>query len=410
MPAFTPYQRMFSKESMMVSNANRPCPICASREMVFLYQMNFELPASSPLPRQYQIVSCQSCGMIYADSSATQQDYDHYYEQFSKYEDTKTASGGGYSAADQVRLANMADVLAAYLTKTDSIIDIGCANGGLLEALSKLGFKHLTGIDPSPVSIKHVQERGFCGFSSKISDLNKENVGSHQAIVISHVLEHVFDVASAMYTLSSLLNQGGVLYVEVPNASNYSSNYVVPYYYFDAEHINHFDSHALDNLARRHGFEVIAKGEKNIPVSSAIEYPAVYALFRKLPTVANFEVSYSDDLKLGILKYIAKSSQDGRLEKIERYATNGEAVILWGAGSYTQRLLATTRLAECNIIAIVDNDRNKQGLLIHSIPIQSPSVLREMEGVILISAAIYAEEIKKDIAALGFQHKIDVLG
>ena len=89
--------------------------------------------------------------MVYADSAAKQQDYDIYYEQFSKYEDAKTASGGGYTAADRARLDDMATFLAKHLAISDSIVDIGCANGGLLETLSVRGFTHLTGIDPSPV-------------------------------------------------------------------------------------------------------------------------------------------------------------------------------------------------------------------------------------------------------------------
>ena len=52
-------------------------------------------------------------------------------------------------------------------------------------------------------------------------------------------------------------------------------------YYFDAEHINHFDCNALENLAGLHGFNVVDKGEKTIPASSAVDYPAVYVLLRK---------------------------------------------------------------------------------------------------------------------------------
>ena len=86
------------------------------------------------------------------------------------------------------------------------------------------------------------------------------------------------------------------------------------------------------------------------------------------------------------------------------------AVILWGAGSYTQRLLSATRLGECNIVAIVDNDSNKHGLSLHSVTIRAPEAIRDTPGTLLISAAIYAQEIRRDIEALGLPHPIDVLG
>jgi 2-polyprenyl-3-methyl-5-hydroxy-6-metoxy-1,4-benzoquinol methylase len=390
--------------------ANRPCPVCAATNVTVLHKMDFELPKTSPLPRQYQVVYCHACGMVYADSVAGQQDYDLYYEQFSKYEDTKTASGGGYTAADRARLDDMATLLAKHLTKTDSIVDIGCANGGLLEALSVRGFSRLTGIDPSSASIRHIHERGFHGYSLKIADLNKEAVGTYQGIILSHVMEHVFDVAAAMKTIRTLLDEEGLLYLEVPNALKYSSHYVVPFYYFDAEHINHFDGHALENLAGIHGFEVLAKAEKTIPASSAIDYPAVYVILRKQLTLGSYDVDFSDHLESGIRHYITKSKQDGRLDIIDGYAANGKSIILWGAGSYTQRLLATTKLRNCNIAAIVDSDNKKQGLFIHSIPIQDPAVLRKIDGVILISAALYVAEIKKDILAMGLKNEVNVLG
>ena len=55
-------------------------------------------------------------------------------------------------------------------------------------------------------------------------------------------------------------------------------------------------------------------------------------------------------------------------------------------------------------IAIV----KKQGLTIHSIPIHNPAIVRQKDGVILIAAALYAEEIKKDILAMGLKNEIKV--
>ncbi len=58
----------------------------------------------------------------------------------------------------------------------------------------------------------------------------------------------------------------------------------------------------------------------------------------------------------------------------------------------------------------MDNDNNKHGLDINSIKVESTDVLHQTEGLILISAAIYAEEIKSDIAVMGLMNNVDVLG
>lgn len=104
---------------------------------------------------------------------------------------------------------------------SDSILDIGCANGGLLEALSDRGFTNLTGIDPSPTCIRHIKQRGFNGYVSEISKLNNDTIGSYNFIILSHVLEHIFDVNGAISIVNSLINYEGLIYIEVPNASSY---------------------------------------------------------------------------------------------------------------------------------------------------------------------------------------------
>jgi len=393
-----------------VITATRACPVCNLTDVVKLHQMNFDLAETSALPRQYQVVVCQNCGMTYADSAASQKNYDIYYEQFSKYEDVKTGSGGGYSNADKSRLASMAELISGHLKKSDSIIDVGCANGGLLEALSVLGHKNLKGVDPSPASIKHVRDRGFGGVSLKISELTSDKVGVHKAVILSHVLEHVFDLATTMRIVLSILDEDGVLYIEVPDASRYISHYVVPFHYFDSEHINHFDSTALRNLAALNGLDVVDEGQKEIPVSIAVNYPATYVVLRKHSNCHLRDVQYHDELSLAIIEYVEKSKDDKRLQKIEKYVVSQEPLIIWGAGSYTQSLLVSTHLAECNIIAIVDNDSNKHGLEINSIKISNTDILHDTEGLIVISAAIYAEEIKNDISAMGLKNKVEILG
>jgi SAM-dependent methyltransferase len=383
--------------------------VCNATDASQIHHMDFELASTSPLPRQYQIVACRKCGMVFADSPAAQSDYDSYYAQFSKYEDVKTASGGGYSDADRERLEATANLISSYLELSDSIVDIGCANGGMLDALSQLGHKSLHGIDPSPTSISHIQGRGFIGYTVTISELKHEDVGRYQAVILSHVLEHLFDLRSAMQTISSLLLDDGVAYIEVPDALRYLSNYVVPFYYFDAEHINHFDHSALENLARLHCFDVVAAGQKEIPVSASVNYPAIYAVLRKQPMHLPLKVRNNGSVATMIKEYVEKSRSDSRLDKLDTFASSQEPLIVWGAGSYTQRLLTSTSLGQCNIVAIVDNDHNKHDLEILGVRVVGTEALDQIEGTIVVAAAVGSDEIKREIVTMGLRHRVVLL-
>ncbi|HWR01104.1 MAG TPA: hypothetical protein VN371_04520 [Chlorobaculum sp.] len=63
-------------------------------------------------------------------------------------------------------------------------------------------------------------------------------------------------------------------------------------------------------------------------------------------------------------------------------------VVVWGAGSYTRRLLATTALSKGNLRYFVDNDGNKQGKELAGVPVLSPDSLSGFDGTIIIASAL----------------------
>ena len=142
--------------------AKRNCPICGSADIEFLKSMRFELPEGHPLSNGYDVVNCKICGFVYADTNVSQAEYDRFYAQLSKYEDKATGTGGGEDPFDQARLKITARQIADYLhDPTASVLDIGCANGGLLRELRDLGYLNLCGLDPSPICIENTTSLGL---------------------------------------------------------------------------------------------------------------------------------------------------------------------------------------------------------------------------------------------------------
>lgn len=399
----------------MSGSASRSCPVCQASDPQPIHAMTFSLPAESPLPSRYVIATCAQCGMVYADSAACQADYDQYYAQFSKYEDEKTASGGGYSDNDRRRLDVVASFLASHAAPGDRLLDIGCANGGMLEACAAHGFTDLTGVDPSPASIRHVRERGFNGEAMNIAQLSPATLGTFDVIILSHVLEHVFDVSSTLATLRSLLSDRGLLYIEVPDAAGYLTHPAVPFYYFDSEHINHFNRSMLETMAVLHGFSVRVAAEKALVVTDVFSYPAVYVLLEKAVNVfdrksAQLSTAADRQLANAIRDYVAQCNDNDVNKKISAYADAAVPVIIWGAGSHTQRLLGSTDLPRCNTVAIVDNDSNKHGLLMAGVRVAAPESVRDIPGTILVAAALHADAIRAEIRSMQLPHSVDVLG
>lgn len=114
----------------------RSCPICASSERKVLHSQEFVLPEGHPMSRGYDVVCCINCGFVYADTNTVQEDYDMFYARFSKYEDSQASTGAGETPWDIKRLQETAEQIKYVLADTESrILDIGCANGGLLKSL-----------------------------------------------------------------------------------------------------------------------------------------------------------------------------------------------------------------------------------------------------------------------------------
>ena len=64
---------------------SRKCPACGNTQKSIIRKIQMELPAELHLPTQYNVVSCDRCGLCYADTSARLEDYDHYYMTHNSY-------------------------------------------------------------------------------------------------------------------------------------------------------------------------------------------------------------------------------------------------------------------------------------------------------------------------------------
>ncbi|MDQ1301479.1 MAG: hypothetical protein QG637_1401 [Chloroflexota bacterium] len=143
------------------------------------------LPEGHPLTAGYDVVCCNRCGFVYADTTVRQADYDRFYAQFSKYEDRQTATGGGDAPWDAERLATTAAEVAAFLPdRRARILDIGCANGGLLRAFKDRGWGNVCGVDPSAACVENT--RRLHGIEAHVAALSAipASLGPYDAVIL----------------------------------------------------------------------------------------------------------------------------------------------------------------------------------------------------------------------------------
>lgn len=370
----------------------RSCPICSSSNREVLYRRDFTR-LSGGLLNGYTVVSCQDCGFCFADDLPSQEEFDLYYKSQSKYE--FDARSGAPSEYDTRRLPFAVSIIEGWFPDKDGrILDIGCANGGLLGELKRAGYTNVQGADPSPACARTARQLYDVEvMNASMFDI-PEDTGGYDLLILGSVLEHILDLNGAVQKLRALLRPNGRVYLEVPDMTRCSLLNDAPYQEFSAEHINYFGPVSLQNLWGKHGFELggLRQTEiEQVPGLTVYEIKAIFALTHNAADHIVFDKETSEELR----RYLSKSQ--GKLARIESVidtlAQTREEIIVWGVGTHAQGLLATTRLKEANIVAFVDSNSRYTGQRLLDIPILPVEALRERKEPILVASQQFQDEI-----------------
>ncbi len=387
--------------------ARRPCPICEIKEVELLHGQRFELLEGHPLSDGYDVVVCSSCGFVYADTAVMQADYDRFYSEYSKYEDVKTGTGGVENPFDWKRQQETALQIANVLKNTSaSILDVGCANGGMLKALKELGYETLCGIDPSPVCVENTRRLGVEAHQGSLFLPFKEN--AYDCVILSHTLEHVLNIRGALKWIEKRLKPNGIVYIETPDAARYVDFIYAPLQDFNTEHINHFSLTCLENLMNTCGFSLMSGGTKDLAAGTDMFYPAIFGFWRKAEIFTATILKKDRLLRFKIEEYIAHSKKmmndiDARIGSL---LARSSSIIVWGTGQLAMKLLAETSLSGANIVAFVDNNPINQGKILKGIPIVSPDELMNLSAPILITTLLHHKAIAEQIRSMKIKNEI----
>jgi SAM-dependent methyltransferase len=391
-----------------MKHLQRPCPICRGALGEVLHTQRFDLPDEDPLPREYDVVACAACGFAFADTPAPQSTYDAYYAARSKYEDRAVGTGGGDNPYDLRRLEDLADFLASQVPWRDRpVLDLGCANGGLLQALGRRGFTRLCGVDPSPGCAANVRALGF---EAHVGGLFSDPTpGRFGLVSLTHVLEHVRDLDAATSALRSMVEDDGLLYVETPDAAGYAGCLRAPFQDFNTEHINHFTRRSLEGLLAGAGFAPVTSGEKVFEAAPNIPIPAVFTLARRVGTPAVAAPVYDRDAVDRVREYVQRSADELRRLDAVIAPHLGAPLQVWGTGQLLFKLLHDTCLGRARITAFLDNNPKLQGSTLRGVPVRAPSEAEP--GVpILIASTLHGPAIAASARALGLDNPLILLG
>ena len=157
------------------------------------------------------VIECKKCQIVTHSSDLSQ---GVNYENGTMHD---WATGYGDSlpgpATDIARrVASIKDLEKKY--KFKSILDFGCGNGGMINALS--AFYRTSGIEPDLRARELANQSGSKVYES--AELALADGVLVDVITLFHVVEHFYDPTKELVRIHNLLKPGGLVIIETPNS------------------------------------------------------------------------------------------------------------------------------------------------------------------------------------------------
>lgn len=387
-------------------HVNRPCPICDADRAEPLAELEFGDFDGSSMDRTVRLVVCEQCGFVYNEGRFDQSTLNTFYESHSLYAAEMGVGSGGLSPWDQQRYADALALLERHLPSRDaSILDVGCAKGGFLRTLEQHGYCNLRGVDLSPTCVKIVRERhGIEAAVGSTHHLPFEDLRP-DAIVYSHVFEHLHDLRTAVEEAHHRLDDDGLLLVEIPDASRYAKYPVSDYYWLgQREHVNHLDAPHLESLMASSGFRAVEVDHPTMLISSTIENPLVRAVFRKDSPAPP---STSFDLRHSIQTYLnsQEASMSDRRHLVAELVASRRPCYVWAIGLEFFCLHTLANLRSCTIQCLIDNNPAKQCRTVDGLEILPQDRLGDASSdeTVVLTSALHSDVLLKELETMSFE-------
>ncbi|HEY0948501.1 MAG TPA: class I SAM-dependent methyltransferase [Candidatus Paceibacterota bacterium] len=137
-----------------------------------------------------------------------------------------------------------------------TVLDVGCGNGSSLRALEQRGWRGI-GVDFDPVAVDVARSLGT---DARVGELESQKFpeGFFDAIIMSHVIEHVPCAKALLQECRRILKEGGVLIAITPNAASRGhQKYCKDWRGFEPDHLQIFTPQALKALGAETGFSSV---------------------------------------------------------------------------------------------------------------------------------------------------------
>ena len=182
------------------------CKVCAGRA-----RFAYSIANAHGEPRQLDILLCTACGLLFVGTPLSDEQLAYAYgtlDQTGYYREVAETTEEKMARA----LATLGPLLAAGREPV-SVLDVGCGDGRLLEALRRaFPSARLAGHELPGETAEATRAKGFQVFTERLEEIRE----TFSLVVLLDVLEHLPEPAAVLGGCRALLASGGHLYLHTP--------------------------------------------------------------------------------------------------------------------------------------------------------------------------------------------------
>lgn len=271
-----------------------------------------------------------------------------------------------------------------------SVLEIGGAHG-ILSKIYQQSSQDVTWsiVEPNPIPVEGVTAHIYRDFFDENFRLDYPV----DAVVHSHVFEHVYDPKAFVHHISTFLKEGDYLLFSLPNMEEMLRRKYTNCINF--EHTVFLTEPYVEFLLRQFGFKILER-------HYFLEDHSIFYACLRTSCVEEFSLPsglYETNKQLFLDYQAYHHSLVSELNRKIADLNQNQRLFLFGAHVFSQYLFGFG-LDPSKIEYILDNDTMKQGKRLYgtNLAVASPSILADVPApVVILKAGAYNSEIMQDI-------------
>ncbi len=265
------------------------CPLCASSELHLLREHSDFFQHK---PGQFRLERCQSCKLVFQNPRLTPEGLDFYYKDFydglgaEKLEFIFAFEPKGYAARAEIVMGHLGKRIAPRRW-----LDVGGGHGHF--CLSAAGVWPQTEFEVLDLanSVVDAERRGWVNaghqgfFPDWVAERKEDAPRDYDVVSMSHYLEHTSDPRAELVAAGDLLEEGGLLMIELPDPDSPLGRWLgwawLPW--FQPQHLHMLPLKRLEHELGLAGFDVLVSQRAEAHQRVDLHYAILVMLNRICP-------------------------------------------------------------------------------------------------------------------------------